>query len=116
MSRVTGRRARTGAIENAPVVQINAKALLAILLGALFGALVGGKWNVPLKVHSVVEDAHDIDRASWGDAVHQEVPSTPTVSRNVQRAKTRHDLVSGFGAHNIGTAGEFANRPKELSR
>ena len=27
-------------------------------------AFVGGRWNVALKVHSVVEDTHDFDRAA----------------------------------------------------
>jgi hypothetical protein len=82
----------------------------AILHGTLFGALVWDKWNVTLKVHSVVEDAYDFDRTSLADPVHQEVASTTTVSRNMQCAKTRHDLVSSPRANNIGTVGEFANR------
>ena len=49
----------------------------------------------------------------WGHPVHQEVTSAPTVSRNVDRAKTWHDLISGFGARNIGTFGKFANRLNE---
>ncbi len=35
------------------------------------------------------------------------------MSRNVERAKTRHDLVSGPGAYGIGTVGKFANRLNE---
>jgi hypothetical protein len=73
---------------------------------ALFG-------NVALNVHSVVEDAYDFDRASWSDSVHQEVAATATVPRNMQRTKTRHDLVPGPGSHDIGTAGQFANRLNE---
>ena len=80
---------------------------------ALFGILVGGKWKVTLKVHSVVQDSYDFDRCFWGHPVHQEVTSAPTVSRNVDRAKTWHDLISGFGARNIGTFGKFANRLNE---
>jgi hypothetical protein len=68
---------------------------------------------VTLNVHSVVEDAYYFDRASWGDSVHQEVASTTTVSRNMQRAKTRHDLVPGPGSYNIGAVSEFANRLNE---
>jgi hypothetical protein len=57
-----------------------------------------GQWNVALKVHSVVEDAYDFDRAVWGYSVYQEVSSTTTPPRNVERPKTRYDLVSGLGA------------------
>ena len=35
------------------------------------------------------------------------------MSRNVDRAKTWHDLISGFGARNIGTFSKFANRLNE---
>jgi hypothetical protein len=80
---------------------------------ALFGILVGGKWKVTLKVHSVVQDPYDFDRHFWGHSVHQEVTSAPTVSRYVDRAKTWHDLISSFGAGNIGTVGKFANRLNE---
>ena len=66
-----------------------------------------------LKIHSLVQDLYDFDRHSWGHPVHQEVTSAPTVSRNVDRAKTWHDLISGFGARNIGTFGKFANRLNE---
>lgn len=63
-----------------------------------------------LKVHSVVQDSYDFDRCFWSHPVHQEVASAPTVSCNVDRAKTWHDLISSFGARNIGTFGKFANR------
>ena len=62
------------------------------------------------KVHPVVEDAHDFDRALGRDAIHEEVASAPTASCNVERAKTRRDFVPGFGACNLRTIGEFANR------
>jgi len=65
---------------------------------------------VALKVHSVVEDAYDLDRSLWCDSVHQEVTSATTVSRDVERAKTRHDLVSSFRARDIGAVGKFADR------
>jgi hypothetical protein len=45
-----------------------------------------------LDVHAIVEDAYDFDHGSWSNSVHQEVPSTMTVSRDMQRAKTRPDL------------------------
>ena len=77
---------------------------------ALFGFLSAGQWNVALKVHSVVEDAYDFDRAVWRHSVHKEVTSTTTLSRNVERPKTRDDLVSGLGARDIGTIGKFADR------
>lgn len=68
-----------------------------------------------LKVHSVVQDPYDFDfdRHFSGHSVHQEVTSAPTVSRYVDRAKTRHDLVSSFRARNIRTVGKFANRLNE---
>ncbi len=65
-----------------------------------------------LKVHSV-QDSYDFDRCFWGHPVHQEVTSAPTVSRNVDRAQTWLDLISSFGARNIGTFGKFANRLNE---
>jgi hypothetical protein len=66
-----------------------------------------------LKVHSVVQDSHDFDRCFWDHPVHQEVTSAPTVSCNVDRAKTQHDLISSFAARDIGTFGKFANRLNE---
>jgi hypothetical protein len=79
---------------------------------ALFGILVGRKWKVTLKVRSVVQDSYDFDRCFWRHPVHQEVTSAP-VPRNVDRAKTWHDLISSFGARNIGTFCKFANRLNE---
>jgi hypothetical protein len=67
----------------------------------------------PGATDSVAEDADDFDRASWSDPVHQEVASTTTVPRNMQRAKTQHDLVPDPGSHNIGTLSQFANRLNE---
>jgi hypothetical protein len=81
--------------------------------GALFCALVGDRWKVAPKVHSVVEDPHDFDRAVWRCPIHQEVTSAATRSRNVERAKTYDDLIPGFGANDIGAVGEFANRQNE---
>ena len=66
-----------------------------------------------LKVHSVVEDTHDFDRAVWRNSVHQEMASAATSSRNVERTKARHDLVPDLVACGIGPASEFANRAKE---
>jgi len=77
---------------------------------ALFGALAGGRWDVASKVHSVVEDAHDFDRAVRRSPVHQEMASATAAPRNVERAKACHDLVPGPGARYIGAAGKFANR------
>jgi hypothetical protein len=68
---------------------------------------------VTLKVHSVVQDSYDFDRCFWGHPVHEEVTSAPTVSCNVDRAKTRHDLISSFVARDIGTFGKFPNRLNE---
>jgi hypothetical protein len=53
------------------------------------------------------------DRAPWRDPVNEEVAAATTASRNVERAKTRHDLVSGLGACNIGAVGKLANSPNE---
>jgi hypothetical protein len=83
------------------------------LHSALFSILVGGKWKVTLKVHPVVQDSHDFDRCFWGYPVHQEVTSAPTMVRNVDRAKAWQDIISSFGACNIGTFGKFANRLNE---
>jgi hypothetical protein len=80
---------------------------------ALFGAFVGDRWNVALKVHSVVEDPHDFDRAVWRCPVHQEVTSAKAPSRNVERAKACHDLVPSLGAYDVGAVGELANRLNE---
>jgi hypothetical protein len=77
---------------------------------ALFGLLSAGQCKVALKVNSVVEDAYDFDRAVWRYPVHQEVASTTTLPRNVERPKTRYDLVSGLGTRDIGTVGKFADR------
>jgi len=63
---------------------------------------VGGNWNVALKVHPVVQDAYNFDRAPGRCAVNEEVTSTTTVPRNVERAKTGHDLVAGLRPRNIG--------------
>jgi len=68
---------------------------------------------VTLKIHSIVQYPHDLDRCFWSYPIHQEVTSAPPVSRHVDRAKTWHDLISGFGARNIGTVGKFTNRQNE---
>jgi hypothetical protein len=80
---------------------------------ALVGILAGGKWKVTLKVDPVVQDSYDFDRCFRGHPVHQEVTSAPTVSCNVDRAKTSLDLISSVGACDIGTFGKFANRLNE---
>lgn len=77
---------------------------------ALFGALVGGRWNMAPKVHPVVEDAHDFDRAVRRGPVHQEMASAAARPRNVECAKARHDLVPSARARNMGTFGKLANR------
>jgi hypothetical protein len=99
--------------EHVSLSRIAPRWLAANLHCALFGILVGGKWKVTLKVHSVVQDSYDFDRCFWNHPVHHEVTSAPTVSRNVDRAKTWHDLISSLGARNIGTRGKFANRLNE---
>lgn len=58
------------------------------LHSALFGLLVGDRWKMTLKVHSLVQDSYDFDRHSWRHPVHQEVTSAPTVPRDVEGAKT----------------------------
>src|SRR5436309_839781 len=60
-----------------------------------------------------MESAYDFDRALWSCPVHQEVPSTTTVSRNMERAKARHDLISGFGPRDVGSVSQFADRMNE---
>jgi hypothetical protein len=51
---------------------------------------------------------HDLARNQCGTGSNRVVPLTTTVSRNMQRAKTSHDLVSGSASHNIGPS---ANSP-----
>ena len=87
-----------------------APAFPEMLKKALFGALVGGRWDVAPKVHSVVEDTHDFDRALRRDPVHQEMASPTAAPRNVERAKACHDLVPGPRVRYIGTVGKLANR------
>jgi hypothetical protein len=65
---------------------------------------------VAAKVRSVVEDAHDFDRAVGRSPVHQKMASATAAPRNVERAKACHDLVTGPGACNIGTVDKLANR------
>jgi hypothetical protein len=79
----------------------------------LFSTLVRINWKVTLRVHSVVQYPHDFDRRVCGRPVHQNVTSALPLSRDVDRPKTRHDLISGFGTQNIGTADKFANRLNE---
>ncbi len=66
-----------------------------------------------LKVHSVVRDADDFDRPFGCYPIHQEVTSATSVSRDVERAEARHDLVSGLGARDVGTFDKFADRLNE---
>ena len=66
-----------------------------------------------LKIHSLMESAYDFDRALWSCPVHQEMPSATTVSRNMERAKARQDLISGFGARDIGPVSQFGDRLNE---
>ena len=72
--------------------------------------LRGANGRLALKIHSVVEDVYDFDRAVWRYPVHQEVASATTLPRNVERLKTRYDLVSSLGARDIGTLGKVADR------
>lgn len=72
-------------------------------------APVGSKWSLALKVHPIVQDAYDFDRALRRCTVHHEVTSTTTVPRDVERSKTGQDLVTGLRARNIGTLGKLAN-------
>ena len=65
------------------------------------------------KVHFVVEDAHDFDRAVGRSPVHQKMASATAAPRKVERAKACHDLVPGPGARYIGTVGKLANRPNK---
>jgi hypothetical protein len=64
-------------------------------------------------VHSAVQYSPDFDDSSGSYPVQQKVTSATTVSRDVERAKTPHDLVPGFGPTNLGTVCEFANRANE---
>ena len=57
-----------------------------------------------------MQDSYDFDRCFWRHPVHQEVTPTPTASCNVDRAKTRHNLISCLGARDVGTFGKFPDR------
>src|SRR5208337_2254355 len=81
--------------------------------GPLAPALVGGGWDVALKVHPVVQNADDFDRVLRRRAVHEEMASTTTVPSNMERAKTGHDLVPRLRVRNIGTIGKLADRLNE---
>ena len=84
-------------------------------MGAALSAfvLVQGNWSLALKVHPVVQDAHDFDRALRRRAVHQDVTSATTAARDVQRTETGQNLVSGPRACKVRTIGKLANRPDE---
>ena len=79
----------------------------------LFAAVIVGKRKVALHVHSVVQDSPDFDHPSGSYPVQKKVTSATTMSRDVERTKTLHDLVPGFGPTNLGTVCEFANRANE---
>jgi hypothetical protein len=68
---------------------------------------------VAVKIHSLVEDTHDLDRASWPGPVHQKVTSAPAVPRNVDRPKPWHNLASGLGPRDVGTVSKLVNRLNE---
>ena len=57
-----------------------------------------------------MQDSYDFDRCFWRHPVHQEVTPKPTASCNVDRAKTRHNLISCLGARDVGTFGKFPDR------
>jgi hypothetical protein len=82
-------------------------------MASYFAALVDGQRNVALKIHSVVQDADDFDLLFGCYPVHQEVASATSVSRDMQRAETWHDLVSGLGVCDVGTFHQFADRLNE---
>jgi hypothetical protein len=96
--------------QNALDIRICAKRRVAVMRGGLLAVLVSGQWNVALKVHSVVQNTNDFDRSFGCYPVHQEVTSATSVSRDVERTETRHDLVSDLGARNVRTFDKFADR------
>jgi hypothetical protein len=57
-----------------------------------------------------MQDTDDFDRPSGCRPVHQEVTSATSVSRDVQRAQTRHDLIAGLRIRGVGTFGKFRDR------
>ena len=75
--------------------------------------LFKGPETLALKVHPVVQDAHDFDRALRRRAVHQDVTSAATATRDVQRTETGQNLVSGLRARNVRTIGKLADGPNE---
>jgi hypothetical protein len=84
--------------------------LPAVGRARLFAALVVGEWQVALQVQTVVQDAPDFDDPSRSHPVQEKVASATTMSSNVECAEAPHDLVSGLGSGDIGTAGKFADR------
>ena len=63
-----------------------------------------------LQIHAVMQDACDFDHSVSDNPVQEEVTSATTMSRNVERAEARHDLVSDLGPGNVGTVGKLADR------
>ena len=84
-------------------------------MGAALSAfvLVQGNWSLALKVHPVVQDAHDFDRALRRRAVHQDVASATTAARDVQRTETGRISSRALEPVTIRTIGKFANGPDE---
>lgn len=68
---------------------------------------------MPRKVHSVVQDADNLDGRFGCNSVHQEVTSATSVSRDVERVKTPHDLVAGPRPRNVRTVRKFGDRLNE---
>jgi hypothetical protein len=67
--------------------------LHAAVPAQLLAALLVGKWQVALQVHRVVQDTPDFDDPTRRYPVQEKVTSAPTMSRDVQSAEARHDLV-----------------------
>jgi hypothetical protein len=74
---------------------------------------VGGNWNVAQKVHPVVQNADDFDRALRRCAIHEEVTSTATAPRHVERAKAGHDFVPGLRPSDTRTIAKLGDRQNE---
>jgi hypothetical protein len=67
-------------------IQICVRIRAGIPDATLFRALVDGRWNMALKVLSVVQDACDFDRPFWRHPVHQEATIAMAIVRRARFA------------------------------
>jgi hypothetical protein len=76
-------------------------------------AVIVSKRKVSRQIHSIVQDAHDLDRPFRDNPIHQKMAAAKTVPRNMQRTEAGHDLVSRSRPRSIGTIGKFTDSLSE---